>query len=539
MARVGSWKRCAIAVARSAGLLAAGLIGVTAAPAASPDVPAALHIAVDRSGPTISRDVFGQFAEHLGTGIYGGVWVGPNSPIPNVRGIRSDVVAALRAIRVPNVRWPGGCFAADYHWHDGIGPRAKRPARLNAGWGGVIEPNQFGTAEYFDFLQQIGAEAYLSVNIGSGTAAEAADWLEYITADKPTALAQERGANGHPAPYRLAYLGLGNENWGCGGAMSTDHYVEEMKRFAHYTRNLDPAQTGAQATKKVAVGWDGLNDGKSDYTEAVLKAWKAKVYSWDIDGISLHNYAVGGWPPHLPATGFGVDDYYTLMGEALLMEPKVAREAALMDRYDPDKKLFLAVDEWGAWLAPTPGSHPGFLQQQNSMRDAVLAAATLNIFMRHADRVRMANIAQMANVLQSMVLTDGPRMVLTPTYHVFHLYLPFQGATFVPVALEAGRISHGSVSLPRMDAVAARDGQGRLWLAVTNLDPERSGSVALDDTVRSAAGQLLSAARIDAVNSFAAPNAVVPRPVAAEARGGHLRLTLPPAAVAVVELKLR
>lgn len=505
-------------------------LALLATPAAAQ--PTAIAIGTT-PGPVIDRDIFGQFAEHLGTGIYGGVWVGPDSPIPNVRGIRSDVVAALRAIRVPNVRWPGGCFADEYHWRKGIGPAALRPSTLNASWGGVIEPNSFGTHEFMDFAEQIGAEAFISVNVGSGSAEEAADWLEYLTVDKPTTLGKERAANGRAAPWKIKYLGLGNENWGCGGAMSNDHYVEEMKRFAHYSRNLNPAQAGANAMKRVAVGWDS---GNSDYTESVMKAWKEKVWSWDIEGISLHNYTFGqGWPPSLPSTGFGEDDYAKLLNETRRMDELIVKQTAIMDRYDPGKKLFLAIDEWGAWLKILPGTNPGFLQQQNSLRDGILAAMNLNIFMRHADRVKITNIAQMINVLQAMILTDGPKMVLTPTYHVYRLYLPFQDATAIPVSFDAGTYTHGAITLPRLDAFAARAKDGTLWLTVTNIDPNNPAEIALAG--RSARGEVLTAPKVDSVNSFDAPNAVVPHPIEARGSGGKLVLTLPAKSVAVVALR--
>ncbi|MEZ0242895.1 MAG: alpha-N-arabinofuranosidase [Sphingomonas sp.] len=510
---------------------AVAALALLAIPAAAEPVPVTIGTT---SGPVIDRDIFGQFAEHLGTGIYGGVWVGADSLIPNVRGIRSDVVAALKAIRVPNVRWPGGCFADEYHWREGIGAPASRPARINASWGGVIEPNSFGTHEFMDFADQIGAEVFLSINIGSGTVQESADWLEYMTADKPTALQKERVANGRVKPWKVKFLGLGNENWGCGGAMSNDHYVEEMKRFAHYTRNLNPAQTGKDAMKRVAVGWDS---GNSDYTESVMQAWKTKVWSWDIEGVSLHNYTlgVGGWPPHLSSTNFGEEDYAKLLKDNERTDVLITRQSAVMDKYDPEKKLFLSVDEWGAWLAPTPGSNPGFLQQQNTLRDAIMAAIDINVFMRHADRVRVANIAQMANVLQAMILTDGPRMVLTPTYHVFRLYVPFQDATAVPVNFAAGSYTHGTITLPRLDAFAARDKDGVLWLAVTNIDPNQPLEIAL--TGRSAKGEVLTAPKVDSMNTFDDPNAVAPRPIEARSSGGRLVLTLPAKSVAVVAIR--
>jgi alpha-L-arabinofuranosidase len=525
--------------------LAAGIAALlnSAAPAApQPNSPVVVVLDAAKPGPKISREIFGQFAEHLGTGIYGGIWVGADSPIPNVRGIRSDVVAALRAIKVPNVRWPGGCFADNYHWRSGIGPAASRPATLNPDWGGVIEPNSFGTHEFMDFLGQIGAEAFVSVNVGSGSVAEAADWFEYMTTDKPSTLGKERAANGHPAPYKVAYLGLGNENWGCGGAMSADHYVESMKKFARYVRNTNPAQNGDAASgnvmKRVAVGSDG---GSSDYTEAVMKAWKDKVWSWDLEGVSLHSYTVaGGWPPHKPSVGFGEADYAQVLNEALKMDALVAKQSAIMDKYDPDKKVGLYVDEWGGWYSANPGSNPGFLQQQNTLRDAILAALNLNIFMRHADRVRGTNIAQMINVLQATILTDGPRMVLTPTYHVYSLYVPFQDATLVPVSVDRGTYRYGALNMPRVDVVAARDASGRLWLGLTNIDPNGAAEFAVDVPgvrARAADGQVLTAPTVDSHNSFDQPNLVHPAPFRGRAAGGKLLFNLPPKSVAVVQLR--
>ena len=503
--------------------------------------PAAIRLEVkaDHPGPKISRDIFGQFAEHLGTGIYGGLWVGPGSPIPNVRGIRSDVVAALRAIKVPNVRWPGGCFGDNYHWRNGIGPRAQRPATLNPDWGGVIEPNDFGTAEYFDFLSQIGADAFISENIGSGTVEEAADWFEYMTSDKPTSLAKGRARNGRAAPYTIKYLGLGNENWGCGGAMSPDHYVEEMKQFSRYTRNYNPAQQSPATTmKRIAVGWDS---GNSDYTDAVMKAWKDKVWSWDIEGVSLHGYTIpNSWEKKGPSVGFDEDEYAKGIAATLKMKDWIARQSAIMDKYDPDKKVGLYVDEWGIWTDPNPGTNPGFLQQQNTLRDAVIAALNLNLFMRNADRVRGSNIAQMINVLQAMILTDGPKMVLTPTYQVYRMYVPFHDSTAIPVSFEAGIYSFGNLSLPRVDAVAARDSSGRLWLALVNVDPNQPASIeATIDSARigSANGQVLTAGKVDAHNSLDRPNEVVPRQFGGRISGGQLLFDLPPKSIAVVELR--
>ena len=503
---------------------------VSATPAfAAEDVAVQIVIETHEGGSKIDRHIFGQFAEHLGRGIYEGIWVGPGSSIPNTRGIRNDVVAALKALHVPVVRWPGGCFADEYHWRKGIGDVAKRPATLNPNWGGVIEPNSFGTHEFFDFAQQIDAEAYLSVNVGSGSPQEASDWLEYLTADKASALALERQANGRAAPFKVPFLGIGNESWGCGGTMTADYYLSQLKIYSRYARNYDSQQT----MQRIAVGPDSAD---SSYLEAVMQAWQKKGWSWDIEGISLHSYTVGKWPPTYKATGFDESDYASLIRETLRMEDMVRQHSATMDKYDPQKKISLVVDEWGSWLAPTPGSPAGFLEQQNSQRDAIIAALNINIFARHAERVRMANIAQMINVLQAMILTDKDRMILTPTYHVFKMYVPFQDATFVPIAMSRETFQSGNITLPRVDAIAARSKSGQLWLAITNVDPNRSARVELDSAIKSATGQILSSPKIDSINTFENATVVSPKPIAGKLSGHKITFTLAPHSVAVVSL---
>lgn len=499
----------------------------------------AIAVTIDAAAPgaRIDRNIFGQFAEHLGSGIYGGIWVGTDSRIPNVRGIRSDVVAALKAIRVPNVRWPGGCFADEYHWQHGIGPAAGRHVTINSNWGGATEPNSFGTDEFMDFVGQVGAEAYVSVNLGSGTVEEAADWLAYMTADPRTTAGKERVANGHSAPYKVKYLGLGNESWGCGGSMTPDHYVDVMKPFARFVRNYNPAQSGTEAMQRIAVG---PTDNDTAYTEAVMKAWKGHDWAWNIEGLSLHSYTTGGWPPSYPSTGFDEAAYARLVKSTLAMDGMIARHGAIMDKYDPEKKVPLAIDEWGVWLAPLPGTDPGFLVQQNSMRDAIIAALNINIFARHADRVRMTNIAQMINVLQSMILTDKDKMVLTPTYHVYKMYVPFQDATFIPVSFEAGSYAKGDVTLPRIDAVAARSADGKLWLALVNVDPNRIAPISATIAgagIKSATGSILTAPNVNSVNSFDAPQTVVPRPFNVKGNGKSLSIELPAKTVAVLQIE--
>lgn len=498
---------------------------------------------VSKTGPVMSRDLFGQFAEMMGEGVYGGVWVGRDSPIPNVRGIRSDVVAALKALHVPNVRWPGGCYADNYHWREGIG--ATRRERVNVNWGGSIEPNTFGTHEFMDFVEQIGSEAYLTLNVGSGTVQEASDWLEYMTTDKPTALGQERRANGREAPWRIKYLGIGNESWGCGGGMGAQAYVERMKNFATLAQNVHPDQFGnplkvnPNDSKRIAVG-QGL--GETEYTSALMKAWQERKFPqfWQMNGISLHHYSwIGRMPKVDSSTDFGVNEYSRLIKRAYLMDAMIVEHDTIMNQYDPEKKVAIVVDEWGAWLKPEPGRNPLFLRQQNTLRDAILASITLNTFSRHADRVRMSNIAQMINVIQAMILTDGPKMVQTPTYYIYRMYLPFHDAQVIPLKIDAGVFHDGDVDIPQIDAISAKAQDGSIWVALTNLDPAAEQRIALDVkgmSVTSATGQQLTAPKVNSFNTFDKPDTVRPQDMQIKAQGQSITISLPAKSVTVLRL---
>ncbi len=378
------------------------------------------------------------------------------------------------------------------------------------------------------------------MNVGSGTPREAAEWLEYMTTDQPTTLGEERAANGHPEPWQVPILGIGNESWDCGGNMTPDYYVSQLKIYARFVRNFNPREQDANHMLRIAVGPGGGETRFTEWTEAVMKAWQNRKWSWDIDGLSLHNYTVIDWDHKHVSTGFGAKQYAEILHKTLQMDGLISEHEAIMDRYDPGRKLALAVDEWGAWYAPLPGSNPGFLSQQNSLRDAVLTALNLDIFARHAARVRMANIAQMINVLQAMILTDGPRMLRTPTYYVYRMYVPFQDAAFLPVSLDAGSWSEGSITLPRVDAIAARDKDGKVWLALTNTDPEHAVHIEAavnGANVRSASGQTLTAPRVDSINTFDAPDAVVPRPLAATVNAGRIVVDLPAKSVSVIGLQ--
>jgi alpha-N-arabinofuranosidase len=335
-------------------------------------------------------------------------------------------------------------------------------------------------------------------------------------------------------------LGIGNESWDCGGNMSADYYLSQLKIYSRFVRNFNPAQQGDQPMLKIAVGPGGDEPRFVEWTETVMRGWQNHKWSWDMNGLSMHNYTVVNWDHKLSSVGFGEAEYSQVLKSTLEMENLITKHSAIMDKYDPQKKIALIVDEWGSWYAPLPGSNPAFLVQQNSMRDAVLAALNLNIFARHADRVRGANIAQMINVLQAMIMTDNEKMVLTPTYYVFKMYVPFQDASLVPVTFSAGSYTHGDITLPRVDAIAAKDTTGKLWLELTNVDPNRPAEVKVSlsgITAKSAAGETLTAPKVDSVNTFEAPNAVKPKPISAKIEGGKLKLTIEPKSVSVISVE--
>ena len=493
----------------------------------------AVDVVIDTAAPgaVIDRHIYGQFAEHLGRGIYEGLWVGPNSKIPNTRGYRKDVVAALKAIHVPVVRWPGGCFADNYDWRDGIGQRAKRPTRINVNWGDVTEDNSFGTHEYMDLMELLGADAYISINVGSASPLEAQRWIEYITSDQKATLANERRRNGRDKPWNLKFIGIGNETWGCGGNMRPEVAAANNARYTGYIRTPD-----AMHTIKVASGSTGNLDRWQDYkafTEEIMKNG-GPTFGGYMQALSYHYYAM---PPDLgpkgPATGFNEDLWAKQLGYALELERQLKDVTAIMDKHDPAKRTALYVDEWGSWYQQEPGSHPGFLYQQNTMRDAEVAALSLNIFHRHTDRVKLAAIAQMINVLQAMILTDKEKMVLTPTYHVFDLYQPFMEATPYKATVSNAAYAYGDTKLPLVDVSAARGKDGKLYLAIVNTDPHRAVTVRTG-LAGSASGRILAGATMDAHNSFANPNAVHPVPFSGASEGGKLVFHMPAMAVAVV-----
>ncbi len=501
------------------------------APLARPaDAVAQLTIDASRPGAVINPNIYGQFTEHLGRCIYEGIWVEPDSPIPNVRGIRSDVVAALKKLKVPQVRWPGGCFADEYHWRDGIGPRESRPAMINTHWGGVVENNHFGTHEFLDFCEQIGAEPYICLNVGSGTVQEAMEWVEYMTSDADSPMANLRRKNGRDKPWKIRYLAIGNESWGCGGNMTPQFYADNFRRYNTFVKNYDRENP----INRIACGPDG---GNYEWTETLMKN------GGRMNGLALHNYTLpsGSWRgPKGSATKFGEPEYFATLRNTLKMEELVTKHSAIMDKYDPQKRVGLVVDEWGVWTDVEPGTNPGFLYQQNSLRDAILAAINLHIFQAHADRVTMANIAQMINVLQSMILTDKEKILLTPTYHVFEMLNVHQGAKSLPISLTSPDYAVGGEKIPAVSASASRNAAGKIHVSFTNADPNRPIAVEckLEGVSATAvSGRVLTAPAINSVNTFAAPDTVAPQAFdGATLAGGNLRVTLPAKSVVVLEL---
>lgn len=483
----------------------------------------------DEAGPKVHRQIFGQFAEHLGDGIYEGVWVGEGSDIPNTNGYRNDVIEALRDLSVPLVRWPGGCFADEYRWREGIGPREDRPVKVNTHWGGVTEPNSFGTHEFMNFAELLGAETYVSGNVGSAPPSELAEWVEYMTSPTTSTLAEERRANGRDEPWKLDYVGIGNELWGCGGQMKADYAADVTRRYATFIK----APAGVDILKIAS----GASDFNYNWTETMMREAGDVV-----DGIGVHYYTVThDWTNKGSATDFSEEEWAKNLSKAFRMDELLTKHIAIMDKYDPDGRVWLAVDEWGAWHDPEPGTNPGFLRQQNSLRDGALAAMTLNIFVKHAERVKMANIAQMVNVLQAMILTDGDKMVLTPTYHVYHMYKPWLDAARLPIEVKSPVYSVGDWKMPAVSVSAVKDAEGDIHVALVNLDPKRpaQATVKLSGVgAATVAGQVLTAAEMTAHNTFDKPNAVAPAPFSgARIEAGALVADLPAKSVVVLRLQ--
>ena len=486
----------------------------------------------DNGKDTINKNIYGHFSEHLGRCIYGGLYVGDsNKAIPNIDGVRIDVINALKKLKVPVLRWPGGCFADTYHWKDGIGPKSKRPSMLNVWWGNVKEDNSFGTNEFLNMCEEIGTEAYLSGNVGSGSPQELTDWIKYTTHPNGSSpMTDLRQANGRKTPWKVGFWGLGNEAWGCGGNMTAEWYANVYKQYATF-------MTDWSNSDKIYRIASGASDDDYHWTEVLMRDIPLKMF----DALGLHHYSVIDWNKKGSATGFTEKEYFITMQRSLLMEELVTKHSAIMDKYDPRKTKALAVDEWGGWYDVEPGTNGAFLFQQNTMRDAMIAGCNLNIFNNHCDRVKMANLAQIINVLQAVILTDEQKMVLTPTYHVMEMYNVHQGATMLPLSVISNEYVLGDEKLKAVWASASKDKAGRTHISLVNIDAHQTQDVLIDvngATYKDISGRILKSDKLQNYNSFEKPNNIVPVEFKeAKLTNNKIQVKLPPFSVIVLELK--
>ena len=485
----------------------------------------------------ISKNIYGHFAEHLGRCIYGGFWVGENSSIPNTRRIRNDVVKALREINIPNLRWPGGCFADSYHWKDGIGPKNERKKIVNTSWGGVTEDNSFGTHEFMDLCGQLGCEPVICGNVGSGTVQEMADWVEYLTSDAENPMTELRKKNGREKPWKVKFWGVGNESWGCGGIMSADFYSNEMARYSFFLKNY-----GDNVLYKIASG--GLQEDYN-WTETIIKKW-SEADGWlqnYLGGYSLHYYTIcHDWDHKGSATDFNEDEWFSTLSKTLYMDDLIKQHSAIMDKYDPEKRVGLIVDEWGDWFDPEPGTNPAFLYQQNTLRDAMVAALNFDIFNKHCDRVKMANIAQTINVLQSVILTKGEQMVKTPTYYVFKMYKVHQDADLLPINISCGNYTVGDKSIRTISSSASKDSTGLIHVTLSNVNPNESAKLIIElkgsEQKEFVRGEIITGDEMNSYNDFGKQEEVTLKDFdQVNLDGNELDVELPSKSIVMLELK--
>ncbi len=484
----------------------------------------------------INPELQGHFSEHLGRCIYEGIFVGENSHIPNVKGMRTDVVEALKEIHVPVLRWPGGCFADEYHWQEGIGPKESRKKMINTHWGGVVEDNSFGTHEFMELCEQLGCKTYINGNVGSGTVQEMSEWVEYMTFKGVSPMAELRKANGHEEPWKVDYFGVGNENWGCGGNMRPEYYGDLYRRYQTYVRNYD----SKNPIFKIACG---ANVDDYHWTDKVLET--TFDHGWGfMNGMSLHYYTIptGKWDKKGSALDFDEKSWYRTLKATLKMDELIKGHGAIMDQYDPEKKIGMIVDEWGTWYDVEPGTNPGFLYQQNTMRDALAAGINLNLFNKHCDRVKMANIAQMVNVLQAVILTEGEKMVKTPTWHAFYMYQNHQDGELVESCVETVQAGlEKDYMVPNLTESVSVAKDGRIHVTMTNLsltDSQEIQGYFADSTIKSVKGTVLTG-DMRAHNTFENPNAVHTEDfTAVTAEGNRMTFTIPACSLLHLEVEI-
>jgi len=520
------------AAASLAALLPRGVVG-----AASSARKVLVH--ADREVGVVRPEFHSHFAEHLGSCVYGGIWVGRNSPLPNVNGFRKAAVDYLKALGVPVLRWPGGCYADDYHWREGIGPH--RPKRVNIHWGNYTEDNSFGTHEFVAFCRLIGAEPYIAANVGTGSPREMRDWIEYCNFPGGSELSDERAANGSREPFGVRYWGVGNELWGCGGNMRPEQAADEFRRFASFARTF-----GDSRLYLVGCGPNGNDHRWTRGFMDTLAGGRPMP-----DGYSMHYYENGS----LPTEQFTAEAMYAQLNLFPRVEQAIIQQRDLLDTYDPARKIGLILDEWGVWdrIPASDEQKYGRLWQQSTMRSAVAAALGLNLFNRQADKLYMCNIAQMVNVLQSVLLTEGPespKCVRTTTYYAFQLFQPHRGKTAVaveadgnrlpdPAAAPAGRAAPASPP-PDLSVSASRRGPA---LVISFVNPRHDLDMEVDCTLRGIVGrtghaQILHDSDLNAANGFDGPERIVPKPHDVTVEAGRLRLGLPAMSVCTVAMEV-
>lgn len=486
----------------------------------------------DLGSEKISRHIYGHFSEHLGTCIYGGYWVGEDSAIPNTNGIRNDVVDALKEMAIPNLRWPGGCFADEYHWQDGIGPRSLRPSMINTHWGGVTEDNSFGTHEFLELCRQLETEPVICGNLGSGSVQEMSQWVEYLNSDNISPMTDLRKANGRDDPWGVKYWGLGNENWGCGGNMTAEYYANEMRRYSTYTKNY-----GENRLYKIACG---PNSDDYHWMETLMRYGNPGN---SFQGISFHYYTVThNWSRKGSATEFDENEYFLTMSKTLYMDEQLRKHINIMDRYDPHNRVGLCVDEWGNWHDVEPGTNPGFLYQQNTLRDALVASVNLDLFNKYCRRVKMANIAQTVNVLQAMILTKDEKMVKTPSYYVFKMYKVHHDATMLPTEVDCEKYENGRNAIPAVSASASRSDDGKIHLTISNINPNKALNISCElrgaDKAVFKRGEIITAEKINSYNDFGKPEEVTLNNFSdVKVNGTALTVNLPPKSIVMLEVE--
>ena len=488
----------------------------------------AISLTPQPEAPIISKHIYGHFAEHLGRCIYDGFYVGEGSLIPNTEGVRNDIIAALRDLNIPNLRWPGGCFADTYHWKDGIGPKEERPTLVNQWWGGVTEDNSFGTHDFLNLCEVLGAEPYISGNVGSGEVQELADWVQYTNFEGTSPMSDLRRANGRDKPWAVRFWGIGNEAWGCGGNMRPEYYADIYRKYVTFLSNAG-VEGGLY---KIA---SGASDADYNWTEVLMKNIPHRM----LQGVALHHYSVIDWNAKSSSTDFSEAEYFKTMKQSWLMDELITKHLAIMDKYDPEGRVDLVVDEWGGWYDVMPGTNPGFLFQQNTLRDAMIAGLILNIFNNHAHRVKMANLAQTVNVLQAVILTDEQRLLLTPTYHVMHMYKGHQDARLLPVAFDSPNYELGGESLPALSVSASQDAAGTVRISLVNIDAGKAHPVTIDLSdmgLKNLSAHILTSGRLQDHNTFDQPEKVKPAAFKDFTfRKGVFQVELPPFSVVVVE----